>query len=135
VNALPGRLGPEQRQWLARKIDSDPAPAIVCLHHNPSRSLTGLRDAAEFLDIILPRRRVKAVIFGHTHELRLRQTDGLHFVNLPACGYCLLLKPNVPLGWVRASVRQDGMLLEFRGVTPGERDHGKTFNLSWRSEA
>lgn len=135
VDTLPGRLGLEQLQWLAREIDSNRAPAIVCLHHNPSRSLTGLRDAEEFLGIILPRRRVKAVIFGHTHELRLRQTEGLHFVNLPACGYCLLVKPNVPLGWVRASVRPDGMRLEFRGVTPVDRDHGKTFNLSWRGEA
>lgn len=135
INTIPGRLGPEQRQWLARKIDSNPAPAIVCLHHNPKRSPTGLEDADELLGILLPRRRVKLVLFGHTHEFRVWRTDGLHFVNLPACGYPLLLKPNVSLGWVRTGIGQGGASLEFRGVTARERDHGTTLDLPWRGDA
>jgi 3',5'-cyclic AMP phosphodiesterase CpdA len=129
-----GSLGAVQRDWLARKLDSTAAPAIVCVHHNPERSLVGLQDTDKLLGIILPRRRVKAVIFGHTHEFRLWQDDGLHFVNLPACGYCLLLKPNVPLGWVWARVGQSGMRLEFCGVTLRDRGHGTTHDLPWRSD-
>ncbi len=135
VGSLPGRLGSEQRQWLARTIDSAPAPAIVCLHHNPQRWITGLQDADELLDVILARRRVKAVIFGHTHAFQLRQTEGLHFVSLPACGYCVLVNPNSSLGWVWAGVRQDGMRLELRGLTARRLDHDAAFNLTWRSDA
>jgi len=134
VNGLPGRLGRQQLDWLARRIEATPLPAVVCLHHNPQRSLTGLHDADEFLDVVLPRRRVKAVLFGHTHEFRLWQNDGLHFVNLPACGYCLLVKPNRPLGWVLATIRPDGMHLDFRGLTPREPAHGSSYDLPWRGE-
>jgi 3',5'-cyclic-AMP phosphodiesterase len=134
TNAIRGSLGSEQRAWLARELASNTAPAIICVHHDPEASLVGLKDAGELQGIILPCRRVKAVIFGHTHVFRVWQKDGLHFVNLPATGY-RFFSPDVPLGWVRARVGGGGMRLEFRGVDPGERGHGMIHDLPWRGEA
>ncbi|HVP10276.1 MAG TPA: metallophosphoesterase [Phycisphaerae bacterium] len=129
-----GSLGPQQLAWLARELDSSTAPAIVCLHHNPeTSSLVGLKDAQELIDIVLPRRRVKVLFFGHTHVFRIWQDDGLHFVNLPATGY-RFFSPDVPLGWVRACMRINAMRLEFRGLTSRERGHGSLHDLSWRSD-
>jgi hypothetical protein len=34
-----------------------------------------------------------------------------------------------------ARVGQSGMKLEFRGISSRERDHGRTFDLAWRSDA
>ena len=133
VNTIRGSLGAEQRTWLVRELDANTAPAIICVHHNPEPSLVGLKDAEELLNIIRPRRRVKAIFFGHTHVYRVWQDDGLHFVNLPATGY-RLLNSDVPLGWVRASLRNDGIRLEFRGVTSQESGHGTTRYLPWRTE-
>jgi 3',5'-cyclic AMP phosphodiesterase CpdA len=133
VNGVRGRLGAEQRAWLKQRLDANGGPAIICVHHNPERSLVGLKDTDEFLSVVLPRRRVKAVLFGHTHEFRVWTTDGLHFVNLPAVGY-RFLDPNVLLGWVSARVDGYGMHLEVRGVTSGERGNGARHVLRWRGE-
>lgn len=132
VNGLRGSLGPEQRAWLIRRLDADPAPAIVCLHHHPDNALVGLTDAGEFLEIVTRRRQVKLVLFGHTHQYRVWQTDGLHFVNLPATGFRFL--PDAPLGWVLAHIGDSGARIEFRGVTPSEPDHGAVRDLPWRTD-
>jgi hypothetical protein len=73
------------------------------------------------------------VLFGHLHELRTWQREGLHFVNLPAAGYRLYLNPEASLGWLRARIDEDGMRLEFRGISPGEREHGTIRALAWRT--
>ena len=133
VNAVRGSLGMMQRMWLIKLLEADEAPAIVCVHHNPERSLVGLTDAEEFLDIVLPRRRVKLVLFGHTHEYRTWNRDGLHFVNLPATGYAF--RPDARLGWLLARVRRDGMEYEFRGIGGGASAGGGKRELEWRGDA
>jgi 3',5'-cyclic AMP phosphodiesterase CpdA len=130
VNAVRGSLGQAQLAWLARRLDADPAPAIVCVHHNPDRSAVGLKDADEFMGIVAPRRQVKLVICGHTHRFRVWQSEGLHFVNLPATGF--RINPAASLGWVLALIGEEGMEIEFRGLTGKERAHGSTRSLAWR---
>src|SRR5262249_41559370 len=107
------------------------APALVCVHHNPEESLVGLKDTAELLAILKPRRRVKLVLFGHTHEFRVWQSDGLHFVNLPATSYPFA--PDASLGWLRAEITTTGMRIEFRGISGREPEHGSTRELEWRA--
>lgn len=133
TNAVRGSLGETQRAWLAAELASDSAPAVVCVHHNPEPSLVGLRDFQEFRQIVEPTRRVKLVFFGHTHEFRVWQSAGLHFVNLPATGF--RFKPGTALGWVSARFTSGGARLVLRGVTPRERDHGIVHRLAWRSDA
>jgi 3',5'-cyclic-AMP phosphodiesterase len=131
-NGIQGSLGAAQREWLTRQLDDRPASAtIVCVHHNPDIPLVGLTDAREFLGIVRPRRQVKLVMFGHTHQYRLWQTDGLHFLNLPAAGY--RFKPGSSLGWIRATTTISGIKLTFRGIDARQRDHGAVRELAWRT--
>ena len=133
--STPGLLGPEQLDWLARTLDANPnKPAIVLVHHNPGidGSVSGLKDTFEFLEIIHPRKQVKAYIYGHTHVWNV-QTDktGLHLVNLPPVAY--VFREGMPSGWVKASVQPDGMSLELRCIDPTHKDHAQVVNLKWRA--
>ncbi len=122
VDEFSGALGEGQLIWLANRLDAaQDVPAIVCLHHNPEPTLFGLKDTSAFLDVVLPRRQIKAVIFGHTHAYRHWQVDGLHFVNLPAVGYWF--SPSTPLGWISASIALRGITLDvYELVGTGRRE-------------
>jgi Icc protein len=132
-NYTPGRLGPEQLQWLARELDANPdRPSVLFLHHFLRGSgPPALLDEKELTEMIVPRRQVKAVIAGHSHEYRYREAEGIHFVELPATGYAL--RPGQPLGWVRAHVGPNGCDLELRAVAGDRALHGQVRRLTWRS--
>lgn len=130
----PGELGAAQLHWLQTTLDAHPAkPAVIFVHHNPgSAENTGaLKDTAALLEVIRPRRQVKAWIFGHTHVWKLAEdSSGIHLVNLPAVGY--VFRPDAPSGWVHATVRDDGLSVELRSLDGQHPDHGRKFNLAWR---
>lgn len=128
-----GSLGQDQLAWLKRRLEGDKSPTLICLHHNPDRSAVGLKDYEEFQDIVLPRRQVKLVVFGHTHLFRTWQTDGLHFVNLPAVGF--RLRPGTSLGWMSGRFKSGGADLAFHGVSRRDRDDGAVRRLRWRTDA
>jgi 3',5'-cyclic-AMP phosphodiesterase len=131
----PGRLGDEQRTWLAKALDArTDKPALVMVHHNPvftDGKNTGLLDTAEFIEILKPRRHVKALIFGHTHTWRLTDQDGLHLVNLPAVAYPFNAKEVT--GWMDCRLRADGMSLEMHAHDIQHPEHGKVSQLTWRA--
>ncbi|HKQ50552.1 MAG TPA: metallophosphoesterase [Phycisphaerae bacterium] len=132
THSVRGSLGPAQRAWLENCLNDDPhTPTILCLHHNPDLSPVGLTDYDEFERLVLPRRQVKLVLFGHTHIFRTWQTDGLHFVNLPAIGF--RLRPLTSLGWMAANVEPDRAWLTFHGITGKELENGVEKELRWRS--
>jgi len=132
----PGSLGDEQRAWLAKALDAHPGkPALVMVHHNPMNpeetKRTGLLDTPELLEVLMPRRQVKAVFYGHTHTWRQSQKDGLHFINLPAIGYPF--KAEELTGWVDCKLREDGASLDPRARDPQHPQHGKVVDLTWRA--
>jgi len=131
----PGRLGDEQRTWLTKALDArTDKPALVMVHHNPvftDGKNTGLLDTAELVEILQPRRHVKALIFGHTHTWRLTDHDGLHLVNLPAVAYPFNVKEVT--GWVDCHLRGDGMSLEMHAHDTQHPEHGKVSELTWRA--
>ena len=132
--STPGLLGREQLNWLASALDANTRkPALVMVHHNPGLSGNmGLKDTTAFLEIIRPRRQVKAYIYGHTHTWRIDQdSSGIHFVNLPAVAY--VFSKGEPSGWVRAGLQPDGISLELRSLDPAHKAHAQTTNLKWRS--
>ncbi len=135
TNKTPGVLGDEQRTWLAKALDARAdKPALVMVHHNPvfaGGKQTGLVDTAELMEILKPRRQVKALIFGHTHTWRLTEQDGLHLVNLPAIGYPFD-KAEVT-GWVDCNLRADGLSLEVHAHDTAHPAHGKVSQLNWRA--
>jgi hypothetical protein len=134
TNFTPGALGVDQLHWLAEALDSHARkPAIVMVHHQPDdRSDTdGLTDTQSLLDALLPRRHVKALIYGHTHHWDVSHRKGLHCINLPAVAY--VFRQGDPSGWVDAQVLEDGMTMELQCVDLTHRAHKQRVELAWRT--
>jgi 3',5'-cyclic AMP phosphodiesterase CpdA len=133
--STPGLLGKEQLDWLAKTLDANPdKPALVMVHHNPgfSESVPGLKDTFAFLEILRPRKQVKAYLFGHTHVWNVMQDDsGLYLVNLPPISY--IFKEGNPSGWVRATLARDGMKLELSCLDKSHKAQGEVKELKWRT--
>ncbi|MEQ1862931.1 MAG: metallophosphoesterase, partial [Chthoniobacteraceae bacterium] len=132
----PGLLGDEQRAWLAKALDQrTDKPALIMLHHNPVAATTGkvvgLVDTPALLELVLPRRHVKALFFGHTHVWRQTVQDGLHLVNLPAVAYPF--NPAEVTGWIDCRLREGGMTLEVRAHDEKHAAHGKPLDFAWRT--
>lgn len=131
----PGSLGAAQLAWLAKALDANRRkPAVVVLHHNPGgrENVSGLKDTKSLLEVIRPRKQVKAWIFGHTHVWRIQSDpSGIHLINLPPVAY--LFHPGDPAGWVHATMRPDGMKLELRCLDPAHQNHGQVVDLVWRT--
>lgn len=130
-----GRFGQRQLEWLRERLDSAPTRSVVIVgHHNPREpsSKYPLEDTEEFFSIILPRKQVKAYVYGHTHRWQVsRHESGLHLVNLPPTAYVFVQgRPN---GWVKAVASQEGMELELRCVDDKHPQHGERVSLRWRS--
>jgi 3',5'-cyclic AMP phosphodiesterase CpdA len=135
VNATPGMMGPEQLDWLARGLDARrDRPALVAVHHDPQWSeaakRTGLRDTEKLFDILMPRKQVKALFYGHTHRWRWANRDGLHLVNLPPVAY--LFDKESPNGWVEMKLLDRGAMLTLHALDPKHRQDGEKVELSWR---
>ena len=133
--STPGLLGPEQLDWLARTLDDHPKkPTLILAHHNVGTTAkrSDLKDSEAFLNIIRPRKQVKAYIYGHTHSWHVEQDpSGIHLINLPALGY--FFRPEDPSGWVLATLKRRGMRLELRSMDPAHRAHGQVVELKWRA--
>jgi 3',5'-cyclic AMP phosphodiesterase CpdA len=132
TNVTPGQLGKPQRSWLATYLDANASKnLVVFVHHDPDAdSDNGLVDAEALLTILRPRRSVKALLFGHTHEYRRDQQDGLHLINLPAVGYNF--SDPYPVGWVDGTFSPRGGTLKLHAIAGERRDDGKIAELSWR---
>ena len=135
TNSTPGLLGREQLDWLAQALDANPVkPAIVLVHHNPGLNggNMGLKDTLLFLEVIRPRKQVKAYIYGHTHNWKVEQDfSGIHLINLPPVAY--VFQEGEPSGWVHATIRESGVRLELRCVDQAHKAHGQVVNLEWRA--
>jgi len=133
--STPGLLGKPQLVWLGRALDANTdKPALVMLHHNPgfTEAVPGLKDTAALLEVIRPRKHVKAYFFGHTHFWDVTQDEsGIHFINLPPTAY--VFREGKPSGWVRATLRTGGMKLELRCLDISHPQHGEVKDLKWRA--
>lgn len=131
----PGLLGPEQLDWLAHALDADAAtPALVLVHHNPGLmgGQVGLKDTEALLEILRPRRQVKAYIYGHTHAWNVEpDSSGIHLINLPPVAY--VFKQGDPAGWAHATLKPNGLRLELRCLDAAHQAQGKVHELEWRT--
>ena len=92
----------------------------------------GLKDTVALLEVIRPRKQVKAYIFGHTHKWTVSQDEsGIHLINLPPVAY--IFHEGDPAGWVHARLERKGMQLELRCVDATHKDHGQIVELKWRA--
>lgn len=136
TNQTPGLLGEKQLGWLKEALDARAAkPAIVMVHHNPNfeakPKVSGITDTKDFLDIVLPRKHVKALIYGHTHDWNIQQREGLHCINLPAVAY--VFKAGNANGWVDFKLNENGASLQLHCIDPKHEQHLQKVNLAWRS--
>jgi len=130
----PGRLGEAQLQWLSKALDARAdKPAIVMAHHqmdlDPKSS--GLQDTAALFDVLMPRKQVKAYVFGHRHRWDILKREDLHLVNLPTLVWPF--DETQPRGWVDAHLRANGMTLTLHSLDPAHPAHGQTVDLPWRT--
>lgn len=137
TDSTPGRLGEAQLQWLAAELDRNlDKPALVVAHHNPLRQddptgeQSDLLDTTGLYDVIMPRRRVKAYVFGHTHRWEQTKRDDLHLVNIAALAW--LFDANQPRGWVDVQLKSDGICLTLQCLDPTHPAHGRPVELAWR---
>ena len=134
TNHTPGEVGHAQLEWLSKELDAHAdKPAIVVVHHNVvlEPSPTGLQDSPQLLEVLRPRKHVKACIFGHTHVWEAKQDEsGLHLINLPPTAY--VFKAGLPSGWVVANVSAKGLKLELNAIDKTHPQHGDKKDLAWR---
>ncbi len=137
TNSTPGRMGEAQLQWLATELDRRPdKPALVVAHHyplpknDPAMLKSALLDTDGLYDVILPRKRVKAYVFGHSHRWMHTKIGDLHLVNVAALAW--LFDPKQPRGWVDAQLKPDGIRMTLQCLDPAHEAHGRPLELAWR---
>jgi hypothetical protein len=136
VNKTPGLLGSQQLDWLAESLDAHAnKPALISLHHNPNFAqvldIGGLKDTPEFWKILVARKHVKAVFFGHTHHWSKLTQNGIHCVNLPPTAY-VFQKPD-PNGWVELLLEENSARLIVHALDAKHPSHHEKIDLPWRS--
>ena len=122
LDSRPGDLGTEQLKWLAKALDNaGNKSAALVFHHNiittdkdgadkpsdPTRNM--LHDAPALWDVLLQRKQVRAIIFGHTHFWETATWHDRHLVNLPAVSY--VFEKTTPNGWVDCQLTENTMSL------------------------
>ena len=138
----PGSLGAGQLAWLSKSLDArKDKPAIVMVHHDPlpdekaqkpekPAAPSGLLDTRAFFDVIIPRKQVKAYVFGHTHDWHYLEREGVHLINLPPTAW--LFKEGRPRGWVDVNLTEKGGTFELRSLDTKHPQHGDKLDLNWR---
>lgn len=135
TNETPGALGKQQLDWLAAALDAQPdKPAIVMVHHNPdpkNPQSSALTDTDAFYEVLVPRRQVKAYVYGHSHHWNHAELDGIHLINLPATAYAF--QQGEPSGWVKCQLHETGAQFELRTLDAKHAKQGETLDLKWRT--
>jgi 3',5'-cyclic-AMP phosphodiesterase len=133
TNSTPGELGEKQLHWLSEELDRrKDRRVIVMVHHQPDEreKISGLLDTKPLLDVLLGRKQVKALLYGHTHIWRVEKRDNLHCINLPAVSYNF--GANEPTGWVDAHLSETAMTLKLNCIDPKHPQNGDSHELKWR---
>lgn len=126
-----GFLGKDQRTWLEQYLNtSDATPTAIFVHHPPDDADSNLLDSDRLLRIVMPVRKVKAVVFGHSHVYRYDTLEGLHLINLPAVGYNF--NDNEPVGWVEARMASEGADFKLHAIGGNTAQDGQTRSVEWR---
>jgi len=77
VNKVPGLLGKAQRQWLENYLkECDNTPTILCFHHSLEDGDGDLLDLPRLFSAIKPIRKVKAILYGHSHAYGFSEFEG-----------------------------------------------------------
>jgi len=131
TNKVPGLLGKAQRQWLEDYLkECDDTPTILCFHHTLSDDDDALLDVPRLFQMIAPIRKVKAIVYGHSHAYGFSEFEGIHLINLPAVGYNF--SDSDAVGWVEANLRSRGGDFVLHAVGGNIDSDGSVTKLAWR---
>ena len=131
TDKVPGLLGKAQRQWLEGYLkESDDTPTILCFHHTLSDGDDALLDVPRLFRTIAPIRKVKAILYGHSHVYGFSEFEGIHLINLPAVGYNF--NDSDPVGWVEARLGRRGGNFVLHAVGGNLDSDGSVTKLAWR---
>ncbi len=131
VNKVPGLLGKVQRQWLESYLKkSDEIPTILCFHHTMGDGDGDLLDVPRLFDLVKPIRKVKAILYGHSHVYGFSMFKGIHLINLPAVGYNF--SDAEPVGWVEANLTAEGGDFKLHALAGNTDNDGSVKKLTWR---
>jgi len=126
-----GLLGKAQRTWLQRHLQTgDDKPVILFFHHSLRDDDGDLLDLPRLFDIVKPVSKVKAFVFGHSHEYACSDFEGIHLINLPAVGYNFT--DDQPVGWVEAQLTREGGTFRLHTVGGNQEIDGRVQQLRWR---
>lgn len=132
TDKVPGLLGRAQRQWLAEYLEkSDNTATVLCVHHSLGDGDGDLLDLPRLYDIVKPIRKVKAIVYGHSHVYRFDQYEGIHLINLPATGYNFNDKD--PVGWIEANLTATGGDFILHAKAGNTEQDGSENHLTWRT--
>ncbi|MDT8300524.1 MAG: metallophosphoesterase [Sedimentisphaerales bacterium] len=132
TNKTPGLLGKAQRQWLESYLtECDDTPTILCFHHSLEDGDGDLLDLPRLLTLIKPIRKVKAIVYGHSHVYKFTQHEGIHLINLPAVGYNF--NDSDPVGWVEASMTAKGGDFKLHAIAGNTANDQSVTKLKWRT--
>ena len=132
VEKTPGLLGKAQRTWLEDYLRTcDDRPTILFFHHTLGDGDGDLLDVMRLFDLVKPIAKVKAIVYGHSHEYGYEQLEGIHLINLPATGYNF--GNAEPVGWVEAQLTGMAGRFTLHAIDGNSDFDGFTKSLSWRS--
>jgi len=132
TNQTMGLLGKAQRSWLQAFLsESDDKPVILFFHHTLGDGDGDLLDVMWLFDLVKPIRKVKAVVYGHSHEYKTSELDGIHLINIPATAYTF--NDREPAGWVEAKLTADGGQFLLHALAGNTQLDGRIEGLRWRS--
>ncbi len=131
-NKVPGLLGQAQRQWLEDYLKkSDDTPTILCFHHTLKDGDGDLLDVPRLFSLVKPIRKVKAILYGHSHVYEFSTFKGIHLINLPAVGYNF--GDTEPVGWVEANLTAEGGKFTLHALAGNTDNDGSVQRLTWRT--
>lgn len=132
TNQTLGLLGKPQRAWLQRYLQtSDDKPVILFFHHTLGDGDGDLLDILWLFDLVKPVTKVKAIVYGHSHEYKTTEFEGIHLINLPATAYNFNDKE--PVGWIEARLTDSGGEFILHAVGGNTQLDGRIEGLRWRS--
>ena len=130
-NKTPGLLGKAQRLWLDDYLKKcDDTPTILCFHHTLNDGDGDLLDVPRLFSLVKPIRKVKAILYGHSHVYGYSKFRGIHLINLPAVGYNF--SDSQPVGWVEASMTAKGGKFKLHALAGNTDNDGSVKRLTWR---
>lgn len=131
ANKVTGLLGKAQRQWLENYLkECDDRPTLLCFHHSIGDGDGDLLDLPRLLDFVKPVRKVKAILYGHSHVYGYSRIRGIHMINLPAVGYNF--SDTQPVGWVEAQLTAAGGKFTLHAMAGNTSSDGSAERLTWR---